>query len=184
MKLLLLMSLLSTPIFADCIQLQKNSAKITWTSYKTLAKIGVSGTFKDVSFSKVNKGKTVKDVISKSSFSINTSSVFTKNPGRDNKISKFFFSTMTGGQKIQGKVSKVTQKYIFVDFTINSKTKTIPLPYSIKNNSLNAKGIIDIFDFSMNKELAALNKACFAKHEGKTWNDVEVQVTANFKTCK
>jgi polyisoprenoid-binding protein YceI len=183
MKLLMVLALLSTPTFAKCIQLKKNSPKITWTSFKTLAKVGVSGTFKDVTFSGSNKANSIKEVISNSNFKINTASVFSKNAGRDKKISKFFFSTMKGGHSIQGTVSKVTKKKIFVDFIINETTRTIPLNYSIEKNSLSANGAIDVFDFSMNKELAALNKACSALHEGKTWSDVSIKLTANFESC-
>jgi polyisoprenoid-binding protein YceI len=181
---IILLSLISAPTFAKCFKLKKNSAKIEWTSYKTPAKAGVSGTFKKVNFTKIAEGPTIKDVIKSASFEVNTSSVFSKDPGRDKKIANFFFSTMAGGHKIVGVVKKVKKKSILVDFTLNGVTKTVPLKYEIDDNELEAEGVIDVFDFSMHKQLAALNKACFAKHEGKTWSDVAIEIEADFTSCK
>lgn len=181
---LFLLALASAPSFAKCFELKKNSPKIEWTSYKTPAKIGVSGTFKNITFTKVSSASSIKKVIEGAAFTIDTSSVFSKNPGRDKKISNFFFSTMTGGHKIEGTVSKVTKKFITVDFTFNGVTKSVPLKYEIEDKELEAEGHIDLFDFSMNKQLTAINKACFEKHEGKTWSDVEIEIEAKFKKCK
>ena len=67
---------------------------------------------------------------------------------------------------------------------MNGKTLDIPLSYEYKNRKLSAKGVIDVFDFAMSDELAALNKACFALHEGKTWSDVAIGIDAEFTSCK
>ncbi|WP_127716841.1 YceI family protein [Halobacteriovorax sp. HLS] len=184
MKLSLLLLFFTFPSLANCYQLDNKSVSIKWTSYKTAKKVGVSGTFKKVTFKTDKKQKSINSILKSAHFSIDTDSVSTKDLGRDKKIAKFFFSTMTGGSKITGKTKELKKKSIVMTFNINGKSVDVPLSYSVKKNSLEAKGVIDVFDFSLNKQLAALNKACFAKHEGKTWNDVAIQINAKFNKCK
>jgi hypothetical protein len=85
-----------------------------------------------------------------------------------------------------GKVLKVTDKKVNVAITLNNKTIEVPLNYTFENNQLVAKGTIDVFDFSLNDQLKKLNKACFALHEGKTWNDVNIEISATTQNtqCK
>jgi polyisoprenoid-binding protein YceI len=184
MKFLISFLLLQSVSFAACLSTSSDQVSINWVAFKTPLKIGVGGTFKKVKFNGKLRGDSIKSVVEKAKFSIDSSSVFTKNPGRDVKIAKFFFSTMENGSKINGEVVKLTSKKVVVRFTMNNKSVEVPLKYTIANNELKAMGTIDILDFSLNSELAALNKACFAKHEGKTWNDVDIELLAKFMKCK
>jgi len=184
MKFLISFFLLQSISYAACLNTSSDQVKIKWTAFKTPSKLGVAGTFKKVSFSSKLEGNSIKSIVEKAVFSIDASSVFTKHPARDVKIAKFFFSTMSGGSKIDGKVIKLVKKTAVVRFTMNNKSVEVPLNYKIVGNEFKAFGTMDILDFAMNSELAALNKACFAKHEGKTWNDVDLEMTAKFKKCK
>ena len=79
----------------------------------------------------------------------------------------------------------VKNDLLMLEIEMNDEEMTIPLNYTIKNNKLVAKGIIDVFDFDLNDNHKSLNKACSEKHEKKTWNDVEIHLTAKFKkVCK
>jgi hypothetical protein len=41
-----------------------------------------------------------------------------------------------------------------------------------------------VLEFALNDQFNALHKACKTLHEGKTWTDVEISVTADFtKEC-
>ena len=68
--------------------------------------------------------------------------------------------------------------------TLNGQTKEVPLTYTFEGNKLEAQGAIDVFDFVLNDQLAEINKACYALHEGKTWNDVGIALSAQFSSCK
>ena len=145
------------------------------------AKAGVKGSLPATKL-KLNKSSgSLNDILMKSSISINTKEVATGNKARDKKIAKFFFSTMAGGTNIQASVTKVTKKMVTLSITMNGKTKKVPMSYEVNNGAFKAKGFIDVLDFSLNDELSAINKACKALHEGKTWADVELHLEANLK---
>ncbi len=179
MKFILSFFLFSSLSYGACFK----DASINWSAYKTPAKAAVGGTFKGVSFTS-SKGEKASEILTGATFKIDASSVSTKDKGRDFKIAKFFFSTLEGGSEITGVVKKVTNKVLTVAITMNGKTLDIPLSYTYKNQKLSAKGVIDVFDFAMNDELSALNKACAALHEGKTWSDVAISIDATFTSCK
>lgn len=169
---------------ANCISFDQSQTSINWKAYKTPAKAGVGGSFKEFTLSTSKEAKSIKDALKKATFTIDTTSVFTKNPARDKKIATFFFKTMAGGEMIKGKVLNVTDKKVTVALTMNGKTVEAPLAYTFENNKFVANGVIDVLDFAMNDELKAINKACYSLHEGKTWSDVNIEITSNFKTCK
>lgn len=83
-----------------------------------------------------------------------------------------------------GKVAKLKKNTIELDLLINKTKKTIPLKYTLKDKELKAEGTIDVFDFLLHDNLKAINKACYALHEGKTWNDVNIALKTNLKPCK
>lgn len=179
MKFILSFFLFSSLSYGACFK----DATVDWSAYKTPTKAAVGGTFKGVSFTS-NKGESISEMLTGATFKIDASTVSTKDKGRDLKIAKFFFSTLDGGSEISGVVKKVSAKTITVAITMNGKTLDVPLSYEYKNQKLSAKGVIDVFDFAMNDELSALNKACYALHQGKTWSDVAIGINAEFQSCK
>lgn len=173
---------------SDCTYtVDSKDVKVNWTAFKTPAKAGVSGVFKNLGINNRSPDKSLKGILTGATYKIDTESVFTKNPARDKKIAKFFFSTLDGGAQISGKIVGMfpKKKQISLKVKMNNIEKTVPLSYSIKKGILVAKGFVDVFDFSMGDELKALNKACFEKHSGKTWSDVSIELHAKFKKkCK
>ncbi len=156
--------------------------KVSWVAFKTPAKAGVKGSLP--SFSIKAKGKaSIKDILRSATINIDTTKVATGDKGRDGKIAKFFFSTMNGGKKIVAKVKKLTNKKMLLSITMNGVTKDVPMSYQIDGKKLKAKGFIDVLDFGLSDELAAINKACKALHEGKTWADVELHLESEFTDC-
>lgn len=153
------------------------AATVGWTAFKTPAKIGVKGNFDEVKFVPASKmAKDVKSFLVGGTIEIATSSVNTKNKGRDANLVGFFFDKLSG-DKITGKVLSVNTKKsaVVVELTMNGTTKATPLKYSVKDGKLTAKGHIDMLDFQANAALASISKKCFAAHKGKTWNDVDIR---------
>ena len=166
MKKIALLAALSIFALAEC-QLQS----LQWTAFKTPLKLGVKGTFDKIDFAKGD------GCLEGAKVHINKSSVDTKNPGRDKTLRLFFFDRLKG--PIEAKILKVHEKTLDVAITLNGKTKTIPFFYTKKDGLIHAKGVIDLFDFGASKTLSSIAKACFDKHQGKTWNDVELGFTIN-----
>jgi hypothetical protein len=167
-----------------CVLTQKNDIVVGFEAYKTPMKLGVGGTFDKVSYKpNSSSGKNFRELFVGSSIIIDTSSVNSHNKGRDKKLVKFFFENMTS-KTIQAEIVKYKsdKRYkgkpktgIFsVKITMNGVTKTIPMRYSYFKGKMQANGVLDLFDFSANKSLQALNKACYKLHKGKTWNDVSI----------
>ena len=86
---------------------------------------------------------------------------------------------------IAGTTLGYEKKVLKVRFNMNKYTRDVPLKVTKTDSSFSAEGVIDVFDFGLNKSLAGINKACEELHEGKTWSDVEVKLEAKYsKTCK
>jgi polyisoprenoid-binding protein YceI len=176
--------LLSTTLFAaECLTVTNGDVEVKWTAYKTPAKAGVGGALTGFTISKSDSAKTIREIMKSASITIKGDSVNTKNKARDKKIVKFFFQNAKNGGDIAAKVTKMTNKKMEMDLTFNGVTKTIPMSYNVENNVLTANGFMDVLDFSASKSLKAINKACYALHEGKTWSDVALQLVAKFKPC-
>ena len=180
---LILSSLLSINIYAADCSVDKDSISISWKAFKTPAKAGVMGSFKTLKHEGKMTGSSIDEIIKNASLTIETNkkSVHTKNKSRDAKIAKFFFSTMSGGEQIKASVKQLTNKRLTLAVTMNNQTIDVPMNYKVDGLKLEADGVIDVFDFKMIKQLEGINKACKALHEGKTWNDVEIFLSASFK---
>ena len=169
MKKIALLAALSIFALAEC-QLQS----LQWIAFKTPLKLGVKGTFDKIDFA------TGDGCLEGAKVHIYKSSVDTKNPGRDKTLRLFFFDRLKGA--IEAKILKVHEKTLDVAITLNGTTKTIPFFYTKKDGLIHAKGVIDLLDFDASKALSSIAKACFDKHQGKTWNDVELRFTIDAKT--
>lgn len=169
----------------SCFEASSDNFRLEWTAYKTPLKAPVSGKFRNLGVNDKIKGKSVKDFLQGITFNIDTASTSTRNTGRDAKIVKFFFQKMAGGINIKGKTLKYEKKVLKVAITMNNKSVIVPLKVEIKDDIIEANGVIDILDFNMTESLAGINKACNELHEGKTWNDVAVKLTIYYtNTCK
>lgn len=184
--IVLLTVLALTSNSSACVTLanQATDVVLTWTAYKTPAKAGVNGTFKKIKISQPKTAKSIGAMMSQTSFEIDTKSVSTKNPARDKKIADNFFN-FSNKSKIVGKFISMKNKVLMTEITMNGVTKTIPMALTLneKQKTFVAMGHIDVFDFILNDQLAAINKACFKLHSGKTWSDVALKLEAQFSSC-
>ncbi len=167
-----------------CTLTQKGPVTVNWKAYKTPAKLGVGGTFDTVKYSAPKKaGINFKEILLGATVIIDEKSVNSKNKGRDAKLVSFFFDQMQG-DTIEAKIVDILPQNrekgkpktgtLITQITMNGITRKIPLHYSYDQGILTAQGVIDLFDFSASKALHTINKACFDKHQGKTWNDVDI----------
>ena len=178
LPLLLLAPLLaSSTLFATCKT--TDNLQVNWTAFKTPLKKGVSGTFSKVITNKFATGS-INDILIGSKASIFTTSINSNNAPRDKKLWENFFALMSG-EHIDSKVISLTgdnkKGLVTVNITMNKISKNIPMMYTVVDNKIVAKGVIDLFDFTMQKSLTAINTACFDLHQGKTWSDVNIAFT-------
>ena len=185
MKFLISLSLLlsSSLVYSACLETSAEKIMVKFTAYKTPLKLGVSGKFTKKSLLKKAKGSTWLEATLNNTLTMDASEIDTGDKARDKKISKFFFENKT----LKATISRVSEKkkQLTMNVLMNGKlVKKVLMTYSFKNNKLSAAGYVDALDFGMNKQLSALNKACLAKHEGKTWSDVKIDLVADFGSCQ
>lgn len=177
--------LFSAQTFGACkYGVSKEDSKISWTAFKTPRKVGVTGEFKKFEL-KFKKTDSMKKLLKKASFEIDTQSVFTNNPDRDKKIVKNFFTTDKKPLKIEGKITSFTNESSTMKLTIGEKSKEVILKNSYKDGLWKMEGEINVLDFKLDSNLSNINLACKALHEGVTWPDVKIAVEfKEIKTCK
>src|SRR3990167_827415 len=173
---------------SGCELAQTGAVEVSWIGYKTDKKVGVGGVFDSVAYTPAAKGgENFRSILVGSSVVIDTSSVNSKNEGRDEKLAKFFFGMM-GDKNINAKIVDIQADkkvkdaprtgLVSVEVEMNGVKKVVPMAYSFSNDVFEATGVIDILDFSAGKALSSINKACFDLHEGKTWSEAGI----GFKT--
>lgn len=184
MKTLLFSSLLlASSLLADC-EYQKESTKVNWKAFKTYEKAGVGGSFDQASFM-IPRSPSLDHLLASADVIIETKSVNTGNSGRDATINAAFFEAQNV-KLIVAKTKSAAAGKALIDLSMNGITKTIPMSYTISDDdTISAKGVIDLADFGMLPSLQSINKVCFDLHAGKTWQDVEIGFEIKTKkTCK
>jgi len=171
-KTILLLLALATIVFAGECRYQAQQINVGWKAYKTPLKIGVGGIFDNVAINATDTSSK-KSFLQTSTLTIDTASIDSKNSGRDAKLVKYFFAVQ-GVKNITAKVVSVSDKIINIAITMNEITKTIPMKLTA-TDKVEAQGYIDLADFNMLPSLSGINKACFSKHKGKTWQDVAIK---------
>src|SRR5690606_24738591 len=156
--------------------------KLQWTGYKTATKAGVNGTFENITYSGKTQGKDLGDLIEGASLTMGLMSPKSGDAGRDANLTKGFFKLI--GETATAKVTKMERGFVRTDVKLGKKTVEVALKPELKDNVLEMNGTLDLFDFGLGKALTSINKLCRALHEGKTWNDVAVKVTASVTPCK
>lgn len=155
-------------------------AKVTWTAFKTPKKVGVDGTFSKITYS-AQESDDLKVFLKSATVEIETASVDSGNKERDEKLGNFFFKLMKN-PLIKAHVQTVqNENTVLVMLSMNKVKKEVTMKYSYENNILTLTGEIDVLNWSLDKSLAAINKACYALHEKKTWSDVALKVSVPIK---
>ncbi len=171
----------STAAFA--VQNAKN--EIVFTAYKFTEKFPVKGQFKKVEVVSGGEGKSVKEAIHNTEFSIPITSLATLDTSRDYKIRKFFFDVMTDTKTLSGKLSISDDTNGVATITMNGESHDVPFTYTIAGSEFNMKAVIDVNQWNAGAALASLNKICKDLHTGsdgvsKTWSEVALDITSTF----
>lgn len=186
-KIALFSILLLSNLHASCLyNINSEDIEANWTAFKTPSKLGVKGRFRDIGLEKKNfKADSIESILSGLKFNINAKSVWTRNSGRDAKLVKYFFMNMKNKSMITGSIKEYDSEDMLLSINMNGVAKEVPMKVTVDKSFLKASGVIDVFDFALNSNLSAINKACDSLHKGKTWNDVQIELKVNFnKTCK
>lgn len=148
---------------ATAYSFDTENTTLTWTAFKTPEKVGVPGTFDDIT-------------IDGNSFVINTYSVNSGVADRDLKIKEFFFGNLSDSL-ITGNYGTAADGKIPVTLKMNGIEKTFDFDLLETDSTTVVSGTIDIIsDFSGNAALEGIHEACKELHMGKTWSDVTLSV--------
>jgi len=91
-----------------------------------------------------------------------------------NTVNNFFKKFDKDAGKINTKIVEITDKAINVEFQMNGVTKVIPFSYTVENDTVNAKGKLDILAFNTNKAWAQFSAVCKGFHKGKSWSEIDI----------
>ena len=164
-------ALLSSSLLAkECVEIQ--SVNVGWTSYKTMAKIGVSGVFKNVQLYKSSQTQTIKSALQGTSVQLKFSNIDAKAAIKTSNILKYFASKLSSSD-IKAKIIKVGDKFLDLEVVLNNKKQIIPLSYTLDGGVMQAKGVLDARDFALTSALKNLNSHV-AGHKNKGWLDIDI----------
>jgi len=155
----------------ECFDAQKMD--VTWTSYKTMAKIGVGGDFSKVNLKVINKkAPTIESMLKGASVTLELRDIDAHLSLKNSNIAEFFTSKLDS-KNIIAQIIAVDAKKMTLHITLNGITKTVPMFYTLKDSHIVAKGVIDAVDFELVPALRNLNKNV-AGHKNKGWNDISI----------
>lgn len=164
--------------------LNDESYELTWTAYKTNAKVGVGGTFDNVTFSG-GSGESAVEAIEGIEFEIETASVNSQNEERDPKIVEHFFGAFNT-PKITGKVQKVDPESgsATVMITMNGISYDVNGDFTMDGNSFSFKADIELGAWNGLEAVSALNEVCYDLHTGddgvsKLWSEVAISFSGS-----
>lgn len=173
---------------AECRVHSDGALKVKWEAYKTPLKAGVKGSFVGVSSDIPNEAETLTKLLEGRKVFVQLKTVESGLAERDTKLLQFFFNWLEG-QTAEAKVLALAangnEGVIKISLKLNGKTVEVPMKYTLVENLLEAKGVIDLADFGALGALSSINKACYDLHEGKTWQDVGIGFTLDVtKVCR
>ena len=154
---------------------------LEWTAFKTPEKVGVKGSFDSIELIGAKDTGKVEEDIKDATFKINSLTVNTTDPTRDAKLKDGFFNVMAGGV-ITGKFVDFKDNKAHVEITMNGVTAEKEFAYTVEGETLKIHGSIDIIkDFKGETAFNSIHELCKDLHMGKTWTDVDINVTIGKK---
>lgn len=179
-----------------CIYSYDSTVKTTvgWTAFKTMAKVGVKGSFPDIKITGATASESVATLLENVAIEIPVAGTITGDPARDKKIVEFFFGEMADTEMITGVVKSAegtnTRGFCMLAVTLNGVEAEVKMRYNVTGNFLKMEGILNLDDHKAAAAVTNLNKNCDAKHTGddgvsKLWSEVELRFDTQLKkTCK
>ncbi|MDO9038661.1 MAG: YceI family protein [Lutibacter sp.] len=174
------------PITAKMYTVMADSLIISWTAYKTTAKVPVNGQFSELIIENAKKDSTMLGALNGLKFKIPVNSLFTNDTLRDGKLKKFFFGSMQNTNFIKGVLHMNNENTSMVELTMNGITRELPIAYIVTDQKVTIVGNMELDNWQAKAALEALNVVCKDLHTGddgitKTWSDVKIEVIAVLK---
>lgn len=191
-KILMLASALlfsGVSLAQECVSVDTDKAKLTFTGYKFSEKTPVSGTFKEINWFAPSE-QALTDVLAGSALAIQTSSIDAGAEARDANIKASLFKTLMRGHTIRAVARSISPsaKKLNVDLFMGGGVRPVSLDYTTKNGEVVLKGVVDLMDLGYTEAFKALADQCRDLHTGtdgkaKTWSDVAIEVRVPFTKC-
>tara|TARA_B100000959_G_scaffold259490_1_gene295164 strand:- start:367 stop:969 length:603 start_codon:yes stop_codon:yes gene_type:complete len=172
----------------------QDDVKVEWTAFKTNDKVAVKGTFNKMTLNGATSASSLAALAQGLSIDIDGGSIESGNPGRNVTVKQFFFEKFVPAYAMQAKVVKFTgdekSGSIDIALSLNGVSKTLAFAYTVKDNVLEAKASMQMFDFGLKAAFDSIHTTCKTLHTGKdgvakTWDEVDLMVSGKFsKTCK
>jgi len=168
---------------------------VNWTAYKTTARVGVGGTFTDLSITPGKEEGSVTEIMTNLSFGLDIASTSTKDTSRDRKIRQYFFGTMAGWlpeeeRLISGTINTVqgvdTGGIARITLRMNDLENEVDAKYRLEGNKLILETSVLVDDWDASSSIDSLNSVCEDLHKGedgvsKLWPDVDVRIESVLK---
>ena len=157
---------------------EDQSTTFEWTGYKTTSKIGVKGTFNEMTISGDESSDDPIALLESLTFSMTTASVETGDEGRNKKIAETFFGSMASPETITGKVKELNdQGMAIISVTMNGATADVEGEYTLVDGAFEFTSTVDVSMWTALASLEALHELCVDLHTGddgvpKTWTEV------------
>lgn len=177
----------------SCIYSLVNSkANFYWTAFKHSNRAEVKGQIDSLMVAGEDADN-IMDLLRSVHITLYPATVNSKDKGRDQKISTFFFGSMENTQTIKGKIKTLSGTNVSGSgtclLTLNAVTKEADVTYIVNNETIELRCSLDFTAWNCQEALSTLQKACEEKHtgiDGKTifWPDAEILVKADIvKQC-
>ncbi|HHC78715.1 MAG TPA: YceI family protein [Flavobacteriia bacterium] len=158
---------------------EQKTVTVKWTGYKTTAKVGVKGEFKEITITNTKTDTTAVGALDGAKFEIPISSLNSGNEERDGKLKQLFFGIMDATVSLTGTLHLKNDGTGNIDLLMNGVQNKIPVTYIDSGQMIELEGTMNLDDWNAQSALASLAKACFEKHKGddgvsKTWSEVTV----------
>ncbi|NQY12045.1 MAG: hypothetical protein HRT71_21320 [Flavobacteriales bacterium] len=142
-----------------------DSTKVTWTAFKTSAKVGVPGTFNTIKF-KTIPSLDPADVLTSASFVADKGTPNTDNPVRDTTLTENFFNLLEG-DGISGKVISAVDGNGVIEVSINNVSKEYDFTYSLTDLQYKIQFDINLDSLGADAALDGIHEACGLLHKGE-----------------
>lgn len=169
---------------------QRAFTKITWTAYKTMAKVGVSGSFNEFNVTPGSDSSSIKGMLNQLQFSIPVATTNSNNEERDQKLVATFFGSMMNTENIEGSFANVqgndSAGTMGIIIKMNDVSHEITGNYMVENNKIKITADMHLGDWKAESSVDALNKVCEDLHTGedgvsKLWPDVALEIESTLR---
>lgn len=167
---------------------------LQWTGFKFTEKTPVKGKFTQVKLDGKTSAKSLVELMKNWTADIDASSVESNDPVRNKNLKESFFAKFAPASQIHATTIKAVgtevKGVLTVQIKMNGVTRNVPFTYTATpEGAVEAKGSIDLMDYSLKSAVDSLHTTCQTQHTGKdgvskTWSQVDLLLTGKFeKKC-